>query len=74
MQGWLRPKAAAVYCNVGERTLRTWLGEGELRFSKIKGTVLIKVSWLDSFLQNHEVKKDQDQVTSLVEEITKDLG
>lgn len=60
MKGWLKPKAAAEYCNVGERTLRTWLKSGGLRSSRVRGCVLIKVSWIDTFLEQHEVSNGVD--------------
>jgi len=73
MKGWLRPKAAAEYCNIGERTLRTWLKDEGLRSSKIRGTTLIKVQWLDAFLEKHEIGTDKD-VNLIVDEVCKDLA
>jgi len=58
LKGWLKAKAAAEYCDVGERTLRTWLKEEALRSSRVRGTILIKVEWLDEFLKQHELKPE----------------
>ncbi len=68
MKGWLKPKAAAEYCDIGERLLRTWLKEEALRSSKVRGTVLIKTEWLDEFLEKHEIgtEKDVDQIVDEV--------
>lgn len=68
MQGWLKPKAAARYCDVGERTLRTWLKEDGLRSSKIRGTTLIKISWLDCFLGEREVSRN-NELEGIVDEV-----
>jgi len=54
MKGWLKPKSAAEYCDIGERTLRTWLKEEGLRSVRVRGSVLIKVEWMDEFLEKHE--------------------
>lgn len=71
MIGWLRAKAAAKYCGVGERTVRSWLRNDGLKYSKIRGTVLIKVDWLDEFLSSHQVQNNK--LDQLVEEISKEV-
>lgn len=71
MKGWLRPKAAAAYCDVGERTLRAWLKEG-LRSSKIRGTTLIKVTWLDQFISEREVSQ-HNELERIVDEVVKEF-
>lgn len=73
MKGWLKPKAAAEYCDVGERTLRTWLKENDLRSSRIRGIVLIKREWLDEFIQQHELKPKK-LVENIVSELCKGLS
>ncbi|WAC07847.1 MAG: helix-turn-helix domain-containing protein [Thermodesulfobacteriota bacterium] len=63
---WLRPKAAAAYCGVSERTLRKWLSEG-LSYSRVHGVILIRVSELNDFIHNFEVKENQvDRITAEV--------
>lgn len=64
--GWLRIRQACEYCNVGERTLRTWLKKG-LPFSKVHGVVLISVKNLDEFLQHYEVQ--ESKIDKIVKEI-----
>jgi excisionase family DNA binding protein len=72
MKGWLKPKAAAEYADVGERTLRTWLKEEALRSSRVRGTILIRVEWLDEFLEQHELKPEM-LVDNIVSEVCKNL-
>jgi excisionase family DNA binding protein len=72
MQGWLKPKPAAEYANVGERTLRTWLKEDGLRSSKIRGTTLIKISWLDQFLGECEISRN-NELEGIVNEVMKGI-
>jgi excisionase family DNA binding protein len=74
MKGWLKPKAAAEYCDIGERTLRTWLKEDGLRSSKIRGTVLIKKSWIDKFLEAHEATNNGKEVDHIVCETLKEMN
>ena len=73
MPGWLKPRAAAEYCNVGERTLRAWLKNDGLRSSKIRGTTLIKISWLDQFLGEREVGRN-NEIETIVDDVMKGLG
>ncbi len=72
MKGWLKPKTAAVYCDVGERTLRTWLKEDGLRSSKIRGTTLIQIQWLNEFLEQHELDHG-NEVDRIVSDVCKEL-
>jgi excisionase family DNA binding protein len=72
MKGWLKPKAAAEYCDIGERTLRKWLKEDGLRSSKIRGTTLIKVKWMDQFLEQRELDHGNG-VDRIVSEVCKEL-
>ena len=72
VKGWFKPKAAAEYCNVGERTLRTWLKEEGLRSSRVRGAVLIKVDWIDEFLEQHELNSS-DKVEWIVNQVCKGM-
>lgn len=68
--GWLRIKGACGYCGIQERTLRKWFQQG-LRYSKIRGSVFIKLDWLDSFLEGYEVTNNK--VSNDVDRITEEL-
>ena len=66
MKGWLKAKPASKYAGVSERTLRTWLKEG-LRYSKVRGSILIKVTWLDEYIEKfEETSNDVDRIVTEV--------
>jgi helix-turn-helix protein len=71
MVGWFKVKNAAKYADYSERTVRDWLRSG-LRHSKLKsGAILIKVEWIDEWLEGHEVVENEvDQIT---DEIVKEM-
>lgn len=70
---WLRPKDAAKYAGVGQRTLYAWL-KGGLRRTKVGGVTVIKTDWIDAFLSAHEVTEDDGRaVDRLVDEICGDF-
>ena len=73
MNGWGKIKSAAQYCDVSERTLRKWLKDG-LKHVRVQGsgTILIKYSWLDEFLENFTV--NQNHVDEIVSDVLKQLG
>lgn len=49
--GYLKPKEAAEYLSVSVSTLYTLKGEGVLRFYKLGGSILLKVSELDEAVE-----------------------
>lgn len=50
---WLTVQQAAVYAQVHEKTIRTWVREGKLRHGSPTSRVTrIKRVWLDEFLEN----------------------
>ncbi|MBN2178230.1 MAG: hypothetical protein JW743_02220 [Deltaproteobacteria bacterium] len=70
--GWAKVKQAAPYAGVKERTFRKWLREG-LRYSRLpSGTVLVKYSEIDKFLESFEV--GESCVDQIVEEVVSDLS
>lgn len=71
MQGWGKIKQAATYGGVGERTFRGWLKQG-LRHSRLPtGTILIRFSAIDEFLESYST--DENQVNDIVDEVCKEL-
>lgn len=52
----LRPREAAEYLGISERMLRTLMSDGEIRYSKPKRAVLIRVCDIEAFLDRHSVK------------------
>jgi excisionase family DNA binding protein len=69
MRGWFTKKSASQYADVSKRTVHAWIHELGLRHSKVKGTVLIKKSWLDEFLESFE---DKGKVDRIVDEVLND--
>lgn len=73
MEGWVKIKSASQYCNLSERTLRSLLKQG-LRFSRLpSGTILMKIQWLDQFLEQFE-EGDAVEIDRVVDEIRKELA
>jgi hypothetical protein len=71
MAGWLKVKNAAKRADNSERTVRGWLKSG-LRHSKLKsGAILIKVEWLDEWIESHEVV--ENEVEKITDEIMKEM-
>jgi hypothetical protein len=67
--GCFKMKQAASYAGISERTLHDWLKRG-LRHSRLTtGIILIKVQWIDEFLEGFEVKSMQ--VDSIVDDSLK---
>jgi hypothetical protein len=53
--GWAKVPDAARYAGVGVRTFRKWMKDG-LRYSKAPtGTYLIKIEWINDFLEGFVV-------------------
>jgi hypothetical protein len=72
MDGWGKIKKSAEYADVSGRTFRKWLKAG-LRHTRLpSGTILLKFSWVDQFLQQFEVTEDnsEDLVNKILREIT----
>lgn len=71
-RGWAKVKTAAGYAGVSPRTFRKWLKDG-LRYVKApSGAILIKLEWIDEYLENFEIK-NSNQVDQIVTETLKGL-
>jgi hypothetical protein len=71
MQGWLQVKRAAKYAGVSSNTLRGWMKSG-LRYSRLPtGTILIKIEWIDNFIEQHEFS--DNELEKIVNEVMKDF-
>ena len=72
LRGWLKVKEAAVYCDMSERTIRSWLKDG-LRYSRLKsGTILIKIEWIDEYLERFEAQ--ENEVDRIVDEAVRGMS
>jgi hypothetical protein len=69
--GWLKCKHSAAYADVSERTIRTWLKCGLRHVRPNGGAILIKIEWLDEFLESFESSEDETQ--KIVEEVMSEL-
>jgi excisionase family DNA binding protein len=58
MKRWLSVKSAATYADISVRTMRDWLKEG-LKFSRLPtGTIRIKQSDVDKYLESYAVNEN----------------
>jgi len=57
MREWLRIKDVPDYCGISERLAREWLKNG-LRYSKIRGCILIRRETLDLYIEQFAVDDD----------------
>jgi hypothetical protein len=71
VQGWAKIKTAAKYADISPRSLRSWLKAG-LEYSRLSsGTILIRYSSIDKFLEGFSVH--DNEVDHIVNEIAKEL-
>jgi len=71
MDGWGRIKEGAKHSGVKERTFRGWLKAG-LKYSRLpSGTILIRYSWIDEFLEKYQV--NENQVDRIVDQAVKEI-
>lgn len=59
---WTKVKGGAKYAAVEDRTFRPWLKDGLRHIRLPSGTILIKYSWIDEFLESFEVKQESSKV------------
>ena len=72
MDGWGKVKAGAKHAGVSERTFRPWLKKG-LKHSRLpSGTILIRFTDLDAYLESFAV--NDHQVDQIVNEIMEDIN
>ena len=64
-RGWLSITHAAIYADVSPATVRDWLKRG-LRHSAEGRKTLIKITWLDDFLES---RSDVPSVDRIVDEV-----
>ncbi|MBN1903691.1 MAG: helix-turn-helix domain-containing protein [Deltaproteobacteria bacterium] len=67
MKGWANVKKASEYVDVSEKTMRNWLKEG-LKHSQLpSGTIRIRYTDIDEFLNQYTV--NEDMVNSVVNKV-----
>ena len=67
MTGWAKVKQAARYAGISERTFRDWLHSGLKHARLPSGTILIRYSDIDTFLEGFAAEKN------LVDEIVSEV-
>ena len=71
MEGWGKVKAGAQYAGISERTFRDWLKQG-LKYSQLpSGTILVRFSDIDDYLERFSA--NDDQVDKIVNEVCEEL-
>ena len=71
MQGWAKVKVGAKYAGMSERTFREWLKKGLPHSILPSGTILIKYSAIDDFLESYTVQ--DNEIDTLVEDVMRDF-
>ena len=71
MQGWAKIKGGAKYVGMSERTLREWLKKGLPHSVLPSGTILIKYSAIDDFLESYSVQ--ENMIDTVVEDVLRDF-
>ncbi len=67
--GWTKIKTGAEYAGVSERTFRDWLKQGLKHIRLPSGTILIRYSWIDEFLEKFLIDNKLPNIDKIVEEI-----
>ena len=74
MDNWLKVDSAAKYADVSARTFRKWLAPGGLRHVRMpSGTILVKVSWIDKYLEGFIQKASSEDVDQIVAQTVNEL-
>lgn len=72
MEGWAKRKEAAKYAGVSLRTFSNWLKEGLPHARLDTGTVLIKYSTIDEYLE--QFVSSRNEVGEMVDQILRDFN
>jgi predicted site-specific integrase-resolvase len=72
VEGWGKIKQGACYAGVSERTFRDWLKDGLVHSRLPSGTILIRYSAVDKFLERFTV--DENEVDNIVAAIAGELN
>jgi len=71
MQGWAKVKDGAKYAGISERTFREWLKNGLQHSVLPTGTILLKYSAVDEYLEIYSVQ--ENEIANLVEDVMRDF-
>ena len=68
---WLKPKKAAIYAGISERTFRSWLKQGLVYSRMPSGMMLVHRNDIDDFIRRYQTS--EDEVEKMVDSFLKDL-
>ena len=71
MKGWAKVKDAAKYAGMSERTFREWLKKGLQHSVLPSGTILLKYSAVDEYLETYSVQ--ENEIDTLVKDVLMDF-
>jgi hypothetical protein len=71
VRGWSKIKGAARYAGVSERTFRGWLKDGLPHSRLPSGTILVRLSVIDQWLEGFCVS--ENEVDQIVDEVMKEF-
>ena len=71
MEGWAKVRKGAEYAGVSERTFRGWLKNGLKHTRLSSGTVLVKYSSIDEYLEGFEV--NENLVDEIVDSVVSEM-
>ena len=71
MPGWTKVKGGAKYAGISERTLREWLKKGLPHSVLFSGSILIKYSAIDDYLESYSVQ--DNEIDTLVKDVMRDF-
>ena len=68
---WGKIPTVARFADLSPRTIRNLIKSGQLRYSRLaSGTVLIKLDWMNAYLEQREIK--ESQMDRIVESLLSD--
>ena len=73
MVGWAKIKSGAKYAAVSDRTFRDWIKSGLRHVRLPSGTILVKLAWIDEYLEGFEIQGEDIDLDSMVNEICGEL-
>jgi hypothetical protein len=71
-KGWDKVKPISKYMGLSERKCRDLLKTGLRHIRLPSGTILIKYSWADQYLEQFEINND-DHVSKIVDDVCQEL-
>ena len=72
--GWGKISQVAEYSGLSEKTLRSLLKQG-LRHSRLpSGTIILKIEWVDEYLERYETPIDEKPLDKIVSQLEREFN